>query len=237
MIRAIAIDDEPSALEVMKIHCEDLKNIVLVQCFSDVLEAIDFLTKEKIDLIFLDINMPKVNGMAFLKSFRDKQQVIITSAYSEYALESYEYEVSDYLIKPIRLDRLIKAVQRVERNIGHHSKSYTINRNEEQNELYLKSGHETHKVCIADILYLESDGNYVNYYTTKGEKIMVRSSMNCAMEQLNNSDFIQIHKRYIIAKSHMTSFQKYEVKVNEAKLPIGSSFRLAFEKEMSKIIG
>jgi DNA-binding LytR/AlgR family response regulator len=230
MIRAIAIDDEPSALDVLKIHCEDIPSISLIASFTNPIKALDFLKKEKVDLIFLDINMPKISGIDLLKNFRLDSQIILTTAYSEYALESYEHSVTDYLMKPIRFDRLLKSIDKVEKQLKPNSslQEKADAAPQKRDWLLLKCSPETFKVQLDDIIYLESDGNYIHYHLRNEKKIMVRSSMNQALSNLPSEDFIQVHKSFIVAIAAILSFEKHELKVVNQKIPIGQSYRSEF---------
>lgn len=225
MINCVAIDDEPRALEVIERYCEKTNLVNLLSSFREPLKASGFLLTEKVDLIFLDINMPDVNGFQFLSALHVKPMVIFTTAYSDYAVESYNFTAVDYLLKPISFDRFLfsinKAYDLFTRNEKHDAPDF----------IFIKSGGLTHKVYLNDIIYLEKNGNYLTVFT-KNKKILVRENMADIYTLLPKQGFLRIHKSFVVALKHITSIENHQVTLGHEKIPIGISYRQEFKKQM-----
>ncbi|MGB8192059.1 MAG: LytTR family DNA-binding domain-containing protein [Chitinophagaceae bacterium] len=227
MLRAIAIDDEPLALEVIKKLSEKVVFMELAGCFVNAFEAMDFLQKEKIDLIFLDIKMPTISGIEFIRSVPNPPMVIFTTAYSEYAVQSFELDAIDYLLKPFSLPRFLKACNKAHDLLK--MKNGVVS--EEPRSVFIKSGYEKVSINLDDIQYVESVGNYVQFIV-KDKKIVSRLTMNEAQELLPAADFIRIHRSYIISRKNIAKADKRSVWIKDVELPIGQ----AYSKEVEKII-
>jgi DNA-binding LytR/AlgR family response regulator len=227
MLKAIAIDDEPLALEVIRKFADKVTFMELSACFTNAFEAIEFLQKEKTDLVFLDIRMPGISGIEFIKSIPNPPIVIFTTAYSEYAVQSFELDARDYLLKPFSLPRFLYAC----------NKAYDLwkMKNNQASpvttHIFIKSGYEKIRIELVDILYAESVGNYVQFIT-KEKTIVSRLTMNEAEALLPESDFIRTHRSYIVATRHITKADKKSIWVQQVELPIGK----AYSKEVEKIL-
>lgn len=225
-MRCLVIDDEPTALEIIKDYVEKVPFLECAGTFRDPLEALDFIQKKHIDLIFLDINMPDLTGIQFLKSLESQPLVIFTTAYSKYALESYEYDAVDYLLKPIEFDRFLKAVNKA-------FKQYQIKMSrlmaftKDSDFILIKSGTEYYKIKLSDILYIRGTGNYVTFVTKKKE-ILSLLAMKDISETLSSKMFFRIHKSYIINFSHVDLIESDQVKINNEYIPIGDHYRESF---------
>ncbi|MCE7993936.1 MAG: response regulator transcription factor [Roseivirga sp.] len=230
MIRCIAIDDEPQALDVLSIHTAKIPFVNLVAVFRDAMKAFKFMEAEQVDVIFLDINMPDISGVEFARLLADGPLIIFTTAYSEYALESYEVEALDYLLKPISFSRLMKSLNKAQERLALNEPpaSTTPKTSTERDYLFIRSGTQDQKVFFQDILYIESDGNYLTYMTVE-KKIISRINMTNAIAQLPQDVFIRIHKSFIISFSHLSFVDAYQVGIGEKHIPIGSSYREAFQ--------
>lgn len=221
-VRCLIVDDEQLARELIAAYCNKIPNLeVVAQCKSPI-EAIDIIQKEEIDLLFLDIQMPDLTGIELLKTLSIKPQVIFTTAYSEYALEGYELEVVDYLLKPIPFERFMQAYNKALKNLL--PKTAAPETNPAADYLILKADHKTHKVKHSDILYIEGLKEYVSYYT-KDQRIIVLQSLKSLEESLPPSQFIRIHKSYIINKSHVQVIEGNQVAILDKKIPIGKSYK------------
>lgn len=233
MIRCIAIDDEPQALDIIKILTSKIPFADLTETFRHVDKAYAYIAEHKPDVVFLDINIPDVSGVEFAKMIPDAVHVIFTTAYSEYALESYEVEATDYLLKPIGFNRLLKSLQKVQVRMSvAQSTAQASEAIVEKDYLFIKSGTQSQKVLLRDIQYIESDGNYLTY-VTKQKKIISRINMTNAMAQLPAAQFIRVHKSYIISFQHIQVIDSYQVNVAGREIPIGSSYREAFKEFIS----
>ena len=219
MMTCIAIDDEPMALDVISLYCADCDLVELKDTFRDPLKAMDYLSREKVDLIFLDINMPEISGIKLAQLLSPAPMIIFTTAYSHYAVESYNLNAVDYLLKPIIYDRFLAAV-------GKAAKARSLQNSANGNEttVYLKSGPQTYPVKLSEILYLEKDGNYMTVHLN-GKRILIRENMNGVFDLVPVADFIRVHKSYVIAIRHVTLIEAHQLTVNGETIPIGSSYR------------
>jgi len=225
MIRAIVIDDEFKAIELLENYINRVPFLALAESFRNPLEAITYLQTNTIDLIFLDINMRELSGISFLKTVQHRPDVILTTAYSEYALESYEYNVLDYLLKPISFERFLKAVTKISPETNTEIVSPTTPKS-----IFIKDGYKKVKLLVNDILYLKKEGNYIIYYT-KDQKVMARQTIQQALDILEN-DFLQIHKSFIINCQKVDTFQSNTITIGRNTLPVGQSFRLSLKEKM-----
>jgi DNA-binding LytR/AlgR family response regulator len=222
MINCIAIDDEPKALEVIERYCQKVDSICLKATFREPVKAIEFLRNEQIDLIFLDINMPDISGIQLIGALADKPMVIFTTAYSNYAVESYNLNAVDYLLKPITFDRFLASLNKAAALF--HMKNKTSNKNLDVDTVFIKSGPQTYQVKINDILYLEKDGNYITVYL-KDKKILIRENMTDIFEIVPEEAFVRVHKSYVVAVKHITMIEVHQLTINGEKIPIGSTYR------------
>lgn len=217
---AIAIDDEPLALEVVKSHASRVPFLELEATFTDAFKAMDYLQKEKTDLLFLDIKMPDISGMEFLKSLPQPPLVIFTTAYAEHAVQSFELDAVDYLLKPFSLSRFLKAC-----NKAHELYQLRSNKDAEgfPSFIFIKSGYEQIRVELSAVLYLESAGNYMNLIL-EDKKILSRLTMQEALNILPKEKFIRIHRSYIIAKDRVEKADRQQVWIANTPLPLGDTY-------------
>lgn len=227
MLRAIAIDDEPIALEVVKNFSRKIIFLDLLQCFTDAFEAMDFLQKNEIDLIFLDIKMPDISGLDFLKSISNPPMIVFTTAYSEHAVQSFELNAIDYLLKPFSLSRFIMSCNRANEQFELRKKSQTDQ--ETDSDIFVKSGYELVRIDLNDILYVEGTGNYVKY-VLKEQNIVTRLTMKETEDLLPSLDFIRVHRSYIVGKKHISKIQKSDICIGTIEIPIGVAYKSKIEK-------
>jgi DNA-binding LytR/AlgR family response regulator len=220
MITCIAIDDEPRALEVIERYCGKTGQINLKASFREPVKAIEFLQREKVDLIFLDINMPDINGMALLQTLSPKPMVIFTTAYSHYAVESYELNALDYLLKPITFERFLIAVGKA--NGVLLTKNSTLM--DDDSTIFFKSGPQTYPVKVTDILYFEKDGNYITVHI-KDKRILIRENMSDIFDLVPAAIFLRVHKSFVVAIRHITLIEVHQLFAGGEKIPIGNSYR------------
>lgn len=213
-MKAIIVDDEPKAIELLKSYLEHFNSIELVATFRNGLKTFEYLSKNKVDLILLDINMPHISGISLSKIIPDNIKVIFTTAHSEFAVESYEIQAVDYLIKPISLERFTKSMSRI--------LSVNLTSNETQ-LIIVKSGFETYRLACDSILYLEKDGNYMKYHIVN-QTILARETIQESLEKLPVT-FIQTHKSFIVNIEKVMSFGKHELIIVQEKIPISDTFR------------
>jgi DNA-binding LytR/AlgR family response regulator len=223
----IIIDDEPAAIDVLKIHLEKVPFMTLNSEFRDPMDALEYLQSNTVDLIFLDINMPKLSGITFPTFLKNPPLIIFTTAYSEYALESYNLKAIDYLLKPIAFDRLLQAVMKakeaMQKNEGN---SNEIIPSTTASTIFIKSGSNFHQLEINSIRYIESEGNYVTFYTSKNS-VVARYKISEILNKLPSQLFARIHRSYIVALSHINIVKKHCVVIDGKEIPISSNYRVA----------
>lgn len=231
-IRCLIIDDEPLAQRVIEKYAENVPYLEIVRKCNNALEAIEILHQEEIHLLFLDINMPRLSGMDFLKALKNPPLVIITTAYAEYAIQGYEMDVVDYLMKPFAFDRFLKAVQKaadfLRTRETSHGESQEIE-NPEERFIFIKSSKKTYKVNLSEILYIEALGDYVKIYTD-GRMIVSYQSLKNLEGLLPAKSFPRIHKSFIIALSRIDMIEGNQVKIRERMIPVGTNFKAEFER-------
>jgi two-component system LytT family response regulator len=217
-MKAIAVDDEPLALEVVRAHAAKVPFLELRAAFTDAFQALEYLQKENIDLIFLDIKMPDISGIEFFNSLRKKPLLIFTTAYSEHAVTSFEMDAIDYLMKPFSLARFIQACNKAFEIYNFRNSSET------SDHLYLKTGYEQVKVLHDEILYLEATGNYVTFVLTD-KKLLARSTFAEAIQWLPHQKFVRVHRSYMVAVSKINKVERHQVMLGTAKIPVSEAYQ------------
>jgi DNA-binding LytR/AlgR family response regulator len=226
-INAIAVDDEPHALQVIVAHAAKISLLNLRETFTDPFRALEYVHANPIDLIFLDINMPDLSGLTFIRTIRKAEvTVIFTTAHAQYAVESYEVEAADYLLKPFGFPRFLGAVTKVRERLSHQQPAPSF--------FFVNTGHERHRVRYDEIRYLEGSGNYVVYYLTD-RRLLVRSTLKNALVQLPSAGLIQIQRSYAVALAWVDKVQDNHVHVGEARLAIGPTYKEAFQARMADL--
>ncbi len=218
---AIAIDDEPMALEVIKALSAKVGFIELRACFTNAFDALPYLAKERTDLIFLDIKMPDISGIDFLKSVPDPPLVIFTTAYSEHAVDGFDLDAVDYLLKPFSLSRFLKAVNKAQEQLNFKKNKQAPATSVEH--VFIKTGTEQVKVLLKDILYVQSAGNYVQFQLVNS-KLLARLTLNEVGELLPSNKFTRIHRSYIVANERVTRLDRFNVYLGPTSLPIGRGY-------------
>jgi DNA-binding LytR/AlgR family response regulator len=227
MLHTIAIDDEPIALEVVKSLSAKVPFVDLQACFTNAFEALAYLQQQKTDLIFLDIKMPDISGTDWLKSVAQPPMVIFTTAYSEHAVESFELDAVDYLLKPFSLARFLKATNKA--NELYRLKSSASVPETSPDHVFIKSGYEQVRIDFDDIVYLQSAGNYVHFILAEN-KILSRLTMNEVEALLPAALFTRIHRSYIVANNKITRMDKYNIRIDDICLPVGPGYSTALEQ-------
>jgi DNA-binding LytR/AlgR family response regulator len=236
-IRCLIIDDEPLAQRVVEKFIEDIPTLELAGKCKNAIEAIQFLDEKDVDLMFLDVNMPKLSGVNFLKTLKNPPFVILTTAYSEYAIEGYELDVIDFLIKPFSFERFLKAINKAHERLHERYKeknnlsapvdSVAENRRLEDEYIFVKSNKKSYKINYSDLFYVEALGDYIKIYTS--EKVIITySSMKGIEAALPAGKFMRIHKSFIINISKIKTIEGNEVEIMNRKLPIGSNYKQDF---------
>ena len=229
-IRCVIVDDEPLAVSLLTDYVRKTPGLEIVLGTTHVLEALQAVQEGKVDLLFLDIQMPELTGLQFMKIIRKSCKVILTTAYTQYALDGYEHDVVDYLLKPITLDRFLIAVQKA-RERGDVSPGVAANPIQAINHIFIKTEYRIQKVNLADILYIEALRDYIAIHTATA-KILSLESMKNMEEILPGAQFIRIHKSYIINRECIDFIEKGRVVIHKEYLPIGETYR---EKLLRKL--
>lgn len=223
MIKCIIIEDEPIAVKILSNYISRVPFLKLQETFKNALLAKDWLTLNKTDLIFLDIHLPRLKGMEFLKTLNNPPRIIITTAYNQYAVEGFDLNVTDYLLKPIEFNRFLVAVEKVR---TQHDEISLINKND---SIVIRSNRKNIKILLSEIIYIESQREYIKIVTTKNEYLS-RMSTHEIEKILPSNLFKRIHRSYIISLDKVNSFSAEIVEVNGISLPIGRGYRENIEK-------
>lgn len=231
-IRCLLVDDEPPAIALLERYTNMIDQLEVVGTSHSAVKAFDMLKSKEVDLLFLDIQMPVLNGIDFIKTLKNPPAIILTTAYREYALDGYDLDIIDYLLKPISFERFLKAVDRyreritvapiIQKNITTTASDY----------IFFNVNRTHHKIMLSDIIYIESLKDYVRIHTTK-EQLVVKGNIGTIMKQLSNDQFVRIHRSFAVALAHIKSYNQSEVEVDGQKLPIGFSYR---EELMKRLI-
>ncbi|PRY14340.1 LytTR family two component transcriptional regulator [Pontibacter ummariensis] len=225
-MKAIAIDDEPMALEVVRSHAAKVPFLELVACFTDAFKALEYLQNEPVDLLFLDIKMPDITGLEFVTSLQKRPLVIFTTAYTEHAVTSFELDAIDYLLKPFSLARFVKACNKAQELLQLRSQAVAP-----KDYLFLKTGYEQVKVHYEEILYLEAAGNYVTF-VLDDKKLLTRMTIGEVCELLPSEQFMRVHRSYIVAKDKIEKIERHQVRIKGHDVPVGASYMQALPSQL-----
>lgn len=242
-LKCIAVDDEPLALDIIEDYVSKVPFLELVKRTENAIEALQLVQAGGIDLVFLDIQMPELTGIQFLKIANNKASYILTTAYSQYALESYDLNVSDYLLKPIAFDRFYKAVEKVHVRQNKMSEPAPVvqpvltsapllaSNHAIQDFIFVKTEHKIQKIELDDIQFIEGLKDYISIYT-KAERVITLQNMKKMEETLPSAQFIRVHKSYIISLDKIESIERSRISINGKIIPIGDTYRDEFFKRI-----
>ncbi|MCB0644018.1 MAG: response regulator transcription factor [Phaeodactylibacter sp.] len=231
-IRCLLVDDEPPAIALLERYAGMIDQLEVVGKSHSAVQAFDRLKDTPVDLIFLDIQMPVLNGIDFIKTLTHPPAVILTTAYREYALEGYDLDIIDYLLKPIAFDRFLKAVDRYRNRLAPPVSPIDENLTPAKDHIYCNVNRTQHRLRFADIHYVESLKDYVRVHTQSGT-LVVKGNIGSFMEELPAEQFVRIHRSFAVALQAVTAFNQTEVQVQGTSLPLGQSYREAFLKRLS----
>lgn len=226
-MRAIALDDEPPALDVIERFCRQVDDVELVKTFTSVKEAVSFLQDHEVDLLFLDINMPSVSGIDFYKASVSNIPVIFTTAYSDYAIEGFNVDAIDYLLKPFTPERFMQAIEKAK-------KLLLARKQNTEDHILLRVDYALVKVMLADIQYIEGLDDYLKIHLANGKPLVVRMTMKKMADQLPASQFTRVHRSYIVPFSRITSVRNKFITVADEEIPIGNSYEEDFMKKWKR---
>lgn len=223
MFKCIAIDDEPLALEKLSLFTSRISGLQLEKTFSNAIEALDYLGHHPTDLIFLDIQMEEFSGIQFLNSLKKRPHIIITSAYREYAIEGYEFEVTDYLLKPFGFDRFYQAIEKVLRQSQPQPSNPSY--------IFVKTGYSMERIDLADIFYIEGMNEYLQIVTS-GRKYMTLQSFAQIEDSLPSGNFLRVHKSYLVALDKIERIERHVIIIRDKRIPLGKSYKEIFYKRL-----
>lgn len=233
-MKCIIIDDEPLALELLEDFVSKIPNLELVSACSNAIEAVSILQNNKIDLIFLDIEMPDFSGIEFIKSLEVKPLFIFTTAYSHYAIEGFNLNAVDYLVKPIPFHRFLKAVNRAQEIylLRREENAPSIKTLSSPNFIFVKSDYENIKLNFEDIKYFEGLKDYIKIFSTSHKPILTLSNFKKIEEKLPEDLFIRVHRSYIVSLKHINSVQRNRILIDGIRIPIGQNYKDEFIKRI-----
>jgi len=223
MISAIALDDEPLALKVIESFCNRIDFIQLEKTFTKTAEAHKYLRKQPIDLIFLDIQMPTQNGMEFYAEIEQDVMVIFTTAFSEFAVEGFNLNAADYLMKPFAFDRFLQAVEKVKIAIEQGKKSQS-----DQQYLFVRADYSLNKILISDILFIEGLDDYLKIHLINQKTIVARMTLKSIAEKLPASEFIRVHRSFIVPISKIDKVRNKMIYIGDTEIPVSASYEQTF---------
>lgn len=228
-IKCLLVDDEPLAIRLLQNHLRQFDSFEVVASCPDAIKAHEILNVKTIDLMFLDIKMPKISGIEFLKTLRNPPKTILTTAYREFALDGYDLEVIDYLLKPITFDRFLKAIDRFLRQ--NNSAMPSMQPVPGNAYLNIKSGNKYQKINTDDILYIESVRDYIKIVTTEKE-IIAKYKISDIETEVCNKGFLRIHRSFIISTKKITAFSATGIELGKVEIPVGASYKEVLKKAM-----
>ncbi len=234
MIRCLVVDDEPLALDILTDYIEKVPFLELVKATTSAFEALSLVQNNAADLVFLDVQMPELTGIQFLKIINGKCCVILTTAYSQYALDGYELDVCDYLLKPIAFDRFYKAVSKVQSQLAPASsvpQAPERSASTAPDFIFVKTEHRIQKIYIHDILYIEGLKDYVSIFTPV-ERVITLQHMKKLEEVLPNQRFARVHKSFIVSIDKIESIERGRIQIGDKIIPIGDTYRDSFFKKI-----
>lgn len=229
--KCLIVDDEPPAVKVMETYVGMAEGLQLAGSCGNAFEAMKFLKAEPVDLLFLDVQMPKLSGTGFLKTLPHPPKVIFTTAYKEYASEAFDLDAVDYLLKPVSLERFLKAVNKLTHRSEpvEHGPPVT-----EAGFLYFRSQRKMVKVFLDDILYIESLKDYVKLYRAADKPLLVKGSITTLEAMLPAASFVRIHRSFIVSVKHVTAFTAQDVEIGAVEIPVGRLYGTALKKLAKK---
>ena len=224
-IRCLVVDDEPPAREIIRRYIDQVPTLEFAGECANAIQALSILQHAPVDLLFLDIRMPQLNGNDFLKTLKHPPKVIFTTAHAEYALEGYELDIVDYLMKPIPFDRFLKAVNKAYQLTSTRMDPLTNNEEKKSESfVYFRADRKMVKVMLYDILYIESMKDYVKVFTSNGT-IITKQSISAVEAMLPEKEFVRSHRSFIVATRHIKSFTSELIEIQDMEIPIGKLFR------------
>ncbi len=234
-LRCLLIDDEPPALNVLAMHISQLNGLEIVGQCNNAVEALDILHQRPVDVLFLDIKMPRILGTDFLKNLPQPPKVIFVSAYREYAVEGYELDAVDYLVKPVSFERFVKAISKLKRMGGHENISQTNEFAPNPSAfVYLKVDRHMQKVLLKDIEYIESWKDYVKVFLSTGKNLLVKQAISSLENLLSEHRFLRVHRSYLVSVEKISGYNGISVQISATAIPIGRLYKQAVMERLKQ---
>ena len=224
-LRCLLIDDEPPALKVLASYISNIDGLEIVAQCKNAIEALDVLRQKTVDVIFLDIKMPKILGTEFLKNLSHPPKVIFVTAYRDYAVEGYELDAVDYLVKPVSFERFIKAISKVNRLMGRESIATTDQKAIQEAFVYLKVDRDMKKVLLNEIVYIESWKDYVKLFLSNGKNLLGKQSISAMENLLSEHKFLRVHRSYMVSLNKISGYNGIAVQLETKEIPIGRLYK------------
>ena len=231
MIKCLAVDDEPLALDILESYIKKMPDLELVGKCSNALEASEFLKNHKIDLMFLDIQMPEITGLEFMRSIANPPLVVFCTAYSDFAVEGFELNAIDYLLKPVGFERFTKTIDRAREYMSLKKSDDVEAPDLENDHRFIKSNQKQVKLSYDQILYVEAFADYVKLYTTEKRYITLQTMKNMEIK-LPKEKFIRVHRSFIVGIKYITTFNSSELEIGTIKIPVGKNYKDEFLAKM-----
>ena len=233
-IRCLIVDDEPLAIQLIENHIEKIERLTVVDRCNSAIKAFEVLNSKEVDLLFLDIKMPSMTGLEFLRTVKNPPKTILTTAYREFALDSYDLEVVDYLLKPITFERFFKSIDRFIRDFNSSTSQGDLTLGSDEFML-IKSGVKHHKVMLDSIVYIESTKDYIKVHLDEGDAIESKYRISTIEEDLKGKGFLRVHRSFIINTDKIKAFSNNAIDVTSGEIPIGASYREEVVVFLSKL--
>jgi DNA-binding LytR/AlgR family response regulator len=234
-LHCLVVDDEPIAQQILEKYIVQIEALQLVGKANNAFEALNILHREKIDVLFLDIKMPSLSGLDMLKTLQNPPKIILTTAFSEFGVESYEYGITDYLLKPIAFERFLKAVNKIlmPKNLDFPVQAIQEKKMSENEFIFFKADKKIHKFYFKDILFIEGSGNYVKIHTENATPLMVLEKLSDLEGKLPQNQFMRVHKSFIMNKLHIKKMEGNQIFVGTQIIPISATYR----EEIMEMLG
>jgi two-component system, LytTR family, response regulator len=235
-MKCVILDDEPLAVELIASYINETDNLQLAFASTNAFEAIQYIQKNEVDIVFLDMQMPELSGIQVLKIIGTGYKVIFTTAYTDYALDGYEYNITDYLLKPISFERFTKAIEKINQNNNNTNVSWDTNQGNhvmrsENDFIFIKSDSKMIKINLADILFIEGLKDYLSIQTNT-EKLITLQNLKTFEQHLNPQQFMRVHKSYIVSLNKIATIERNRIFIGEHVIPVGDTYRDVFLKRI-----
>ena len=234
-VRCLLIDDEPPALQILQSHIDQISGLEIVGQCGNAVEAIDLLHRKTVDVMFLDIKMPKIIGTEFLRNLSHPPKVIFVTAYREFAVEGFDLDAVDYLVKPVSFERFLKAIDRLRRSSGHETvREHKLYKPNPDAFIYLKIDRVRQKIFIEDILYIESWKDYVQIHFTNGKNLLIKQTISAIENLLSDHMFLRTHRSYIVSLNKISGYSSSSLRLGVTEIPVGRLYKQNVNRQLQQ---